>query len=444
MTTRERAAWLAALLSALAALSCSQADAPPSLSAARPEARALPDVLLVVIDALRADALPFYGGSRVRAPFLTSVAQRGVVFENAWSASSWTAPATASIFTSLYPFQHGVTMGLRAWRVQRESGAEIELNRIPDAIETIPVWLRSLGYRTFGVADNANVAERTGFARGFDRFRGFDYEGAPRVNAVLREWGSEIRASRPSFVYLHYMEPHVPYHLRAPWFEAPRGGGKLAWKRARYESEIGFLDGHLQEAFGIAAVDDATVVIVTADHGEEFGDHGGREHDFTLYSELTRVPLVVVHPGARPLRLRVRENVSALDVLPTLRAILGQPPSPQDEGRSLTEHYLSPAPPAERTLFSMRTAGLGAEKRQKLIVSSPPEQAEVYDLAADPGERDDLAAQRPELVAELGSRWRRFESGARRWQRSAETIPVDGETLEQLRRLGYAEEAEAP
>ena len=128
------------------------------------------NIVLVVIDTLRADRLPFYGCEKDTAPFLNELVADSVLFESAWSTSSWTAPATASIFTGTYPNQHGVVTNLRIAGLLEDRGEPIELNRIPESFETIPLFLRSQGYRTFGVSSNPNIDSRRGFDRGFDRF----------------------------------------------------------------------------------------------------------------------------------------------------------------------------------------------------------------------------------------------------------------------------------
>src|SRR5262249_29956102 len=153
-------------------------------------------------------------------------------------------------------------------------------------LETIPEFLRARGYRTFGAADNPNVCAVLGFDGGFERFADTPNEGSERILAALAQWQDELRAAHPRFVYLHFMEPHAPYVEHAPWFQAPAEGGELARDSAAYDSEIRYVDGQIERAFEMLGVDDDTVVVFVADHGEEFGDHGGRYHEPKLYSEL--------------------------------------------------------------------------------------------------------------------------------------------------------------
>jgi hypothetical protein len=144
--------------------------------AARPNPAATQNVVVIVVDALRPDHLGFYGHFRETAPYLASLASRSVVFTRAVSTSTWTAPSTASLFTGLHPLQHAVQLGIVAHQNRVEFDKEtqsvkLELNRIPDSVETLPEIFRNLGYRTFGIATNPNIGSGIGFDRGFDRFK---------------------------------------------------------------------------------------------------------------------------------------------------------------------------------------------------------------------------------------------------------------------------------
>jgi arylsulfatase A-like enzyme len=408
--------------------------------------RVRPNVVVVVIDTLRADRLPFYGHERNTAPFLDSLAKRGVVFERAWSTSSWTAPAAASLFTGLYPNQHGVSRGIRVSKLRKAFEPDLQINRIPRDIATIPEFFESLGYRTYGVADNPNISEEFGFARGFDRFAQFDAIGAARVNRVLSDWIDEIVKNEPFFVYLHYMDPHIPYRAREPWFETTTSPDDTRPLR-KYDSEISYVDQHIREAFALLEVDDDTVVVVVADHGEEFLDHGSTGHGLTLYSELTRIPLLIYHPGVRPVRSRVSANVSIIDVLPTLRDILAQAPSEQDEGTTLTRYYTQRDMPEPRYLFSLREArGEAGHKRavlfesHKLIFTLPEGRRELYDLAADPAEQTNLVELHGDVATRLRERWRAFATTARTWEQEPVDLRFDAKELEALESLGYIDD----
>ncbi len=412
------------------------------------------NVVLIVIDTLRADRLPFYGCEKDTAPFLDELAADSVLFESAWSTSSWTAPATASIFTGTYPNQHGVVTNLRIERLLEARGAPIELNRIPESFETIPLFLRSQGYRTFGVSSNPNVDSRLGFDRGFDRFAMINYHAggdASTLAAKLLEWKSEIAQAERFFLYMHLMDPHGPYVRHEQWIpenERPKKPNRA--DRGAYDSEIRYADEQIRRLFSELPLDDA-LAIVTSDHGQEFKDHGSIGHHFQLYSELTRALLMFRLPGAEP--RRVGGHVSNVDILPTLRALLGAPTSPRDVGRPLLGGD-SPAGPRD-AVFAMRTELLrdNLEKRAvitgrfKLIRTNGAEneeaieQTELYDLVADPGEMHNLATERPAIRRELEellvTQARSGDVGA--WEKAESFVPSASE-IKMLEDLGYVTE----
>ena len=434
------------LLLALALTACSEPDAsldPDAACAGR-------NVVLVVIDTLRADRLPFHGCYEVDAPTLSALARDGVVFENAWSTSSWTAPATASIFTGLYPDRHGVRTGLYLYENLAERGRASRLNRLPPAVTTLPELFRALGYRTFGIADNPNVCERMGFERGFDRFHTAGYEGAEAVNAKLAEWVAELERSEPWFLYLHYMDPHAPYHERAPWYEEPAdGASELERDLEAYDSEISYVDAALGEALAALPEVDAALVVVTADHGEEFGDHGGREHSPKLYGELTRVPLVVRLPsGVERARERVTTDASIVDVVSTLCGLLGVSAPELTEGVDLSPALLDrTATSPERPIFSMRVREVPGRELERwsaldggsrLIRSRPGDRAELYDVTVDRAEQNDLRQERRSEVRRLEELLTEFRARPLEVERSfAPPAVTSDEDAALLERLGY-------
>lgn len=409
-----------------------------------------PDVIVVVIDTLRADELPPYGGAPENAPFLAELAAQGIVFENAWSTSSWTAPATASIFTSQHPNEHGVTVGLL---IRSPIADQLEVSRIPEELETLPEFFKAHGYGTFAVTDNINVDEPLGFSDGFDRFRylkGFAESGARKLNEQVLAWREEILTDeRPYFLYLHYMDPHEPYKRHAEWMaeDAPPVPEDRLTDRDAYRSEIRHTDENIRAIFEALEVDEDTIVIVTADHGQEFHDHGRTGHKWTLYSELTRVPLIARLGPAGPTGVS-RANVSNIDLLPTLRQVLDTPPAEGDRGVSLLAAAAMETR-GERELFAMRTDCYHHSRPRelrsivrgpyKLIVNEDSGAVELYDLDADPAESKDLAGDRPEVVRLLREALDEQDERARReGTRQAGGKELTEEERRQLEALGYA------
>ena len=312
-----------------------------------------PNILLVVVDTLRADRLEAYGSHKGLTPFVDSLAERGNVFLHAYAQSSWTLPSVASLFTSRYPSQHGVT-----------SFDSI----LPDVETTLAEALRQRGYATGGFAANDLISAANGYAQGFDEFGVFSWgkERADRVNRESLSWLSSLPPARPVFLYLQYMEPHPPYRPPAKMLRTiERRRGRSAslsvqpsdaiilnsrqWARADpqaltrledlYDAEVMSLDAALRDLFSALqsrSFLDNAVVIVTADHGEELMDHGHVGHGVTLYDEVIHVPLIVALPHQRR-GTRQEHVVSLVDVAPTLLDLVGVSPPPSFEGHVLSE-----------------------------------------------------------------------------------------------------------
>ncbi|MEC7946827.1 MAG: sulfatase-like hydrolase/transferase [Myxococcota bacterium] len=322
-----------------------------------------PDLVLIVLDTLRADHLGMHGyADRPTSPHIDAFAARAVRYDQARSTSGWTATSLGSVVTGLMPSAHRAgTRQERAYQPASVKSSTAQRHRLtflglrPDR-PTVPELLRREGYRTMSWVDNTFFAAPYGFARGFsehDRYAGDDLqglaEGVGKATAFLD--GLPPRSARaPYLVVLHAIDPHAPYQARvpaAPGFEVPESiRGEMVhieapeqeawsvediWKAGRvdndalkvpYDSEIRYMDeqlGPLLERLDAAGAG----IVLLSDHGEEFYEHQGYSHGRTLYEEVLRVPLVVREPGAVPTRGVVHSPVALDGVAATLLGFAG-------------------------------------------------------------------------------------------------------------------------
>ena len=313
-------------------------------------------------------------------------------------------------------------------------------------LPTLAERLSEAGYATYGLASNPNIDDPLGFTRGFDRFSNASTLPAEHLLTLLEPWDEELRTEHPFFLYLHLNDVHAPYEKRAPWY---RPAPEPADARARYDSEISYLDGQLEAVFERFGWMEDTVVVVVSDHGEAFGEHGATGHEFDLHAEVNNVLMMVRAPelGAG----RVDANVSLIDVLPTVLELTGLDAGPGLDGRSLVglgdpqRRAELEADLRDRALFAHRTSDeqdrdTWAVVRGSLkLIEVDGEPPRLYDLAVDPGELDDLAQTRPEQLEELRGALRAMQARAAAWGGTDDDVQIEmtEELYEELQRLGY-------
>lgn len=388
--------------------------ASPAIAA--PAAKA-PLVVLFLTDTLRADHTTVYGYARPTTPHLAAFAKEAVVFEHAIAQASWTKPSVASIFTSLLPGRHRVVQ-LR--------------DPLDSSLTTIAEMLASKGFAT-GASVGNSVIYLAGhnFDQGFATFGGVHGEDDkpskdPKAGDVVDgalAW-LDARAGFPSFLYVHTMDPHVPYSPPPPFDtmftphplpDRPAADPRTDYREsadlerivAQYDGDVAYNDqefGRLVAELKKRGVYDEALVIFVADHGEEFQDHGQWFHGRSVFDELVRIPLVVKFPKGAHAGRRVAQQVQEVDLLPTILEALGMPvPAPP----ALAGHALqgvlergASEPPAISEISHRGIVALGVRtSKDKYVQRFSPEEDELYfDLAADPREKTSLLAQAGERV----------------------------------------------
>ncbi len=406
------------------------------------------NIVLLLIDTLRADHLSTYGYPKETAPFLRKVADQSVVFDNHISSCPSTAPATASIHTGLYMSQHGVLSNLNVFeRLLKEGNNKITINKLPPNITTISTALKAAGYKTYGLADNINVSEQFGFETGFDKYAIFNFEGAEKINSVIKTWADEIKSSGKFFLYLHYIDPHQPYHKRSPWFQ--KASTKKQAKINAYDSEISYLDSHLEEVFKMFNILEDTILIVISDHGEEFYEHGFPSHGRHLYTESIHVPLFIHYPGIAP--RRVSERTSHIDILPTVANLASLAKENSWVGISLAPALIGKQLP-NRPIFSelykrqespLKTRRSVHNNNFHLIETDEKENNahtyELFDTLKDYSEKHDLYKSNPTEAEKMKPLLKKIGSDKIDHNNQTVTFEVSSETVNQLKTLGYVD-----
>lgn len=429
--------------------------------ACRPAAERRPDVIVYLVDTLRADHLGCYGYSRETSPRIDAFAAESVLFEKAVAQSAWTRPAVTSLLTGLDPHSHGV---------------QERLDALPKSLDTLPEILRRQGYQTTAFVSSAVITAKFGFDQGFDIFRQRAKETleperttSEWVNAETLRWLERRDPDRPFFLFLHTLDPHMPYRPPEPFRRrlaphadpragsleqvvALRDGLRPASARDReeisalYDAEIAANDaafGRLVTELQARGLYDPLLLVFVSDHGEELLDHGGWEHGATLYQELVHVPLLLKLPGGFGSGRRIGEMVRQVDILPTILEVLGGEIPHGIQGRSLLPLLQAPTrrPPAAFSSLDLdgRRIESAILEDRKLIHTLAhdrrPLGLELYDLGADPGERRNLAAADPAAVRGLS--WLLAQRKRPGEPPKAPPVALDPELEAELRALGY-------
>ncbi|MCP4674975.1 MAG: sulfatase-like hydrolase/transferase [Deltaproteobacteria bacterium] len=425
--------------------------------------------VLILIDTLRADRLSLHNKqTRVRTDYMDRLGKESMVFDRALAPENWTKPSVASLFSGLYPDTHH-TQGDR--------------DKLPKSVVTTAEHLSTLGFATAGFVANGYVSSKFGFKQGWSTWTNYVREHkANRAQYVVKDaalWLESRPADKPFFLYVHTIDPHVPYiPPRKYWslYDSGRYQGpvqptqtaKLLEKvktgkirlserdkirlEALYDGEITYHDDQLvklHDALAKHGLLDDTLIVVTSDHGEELFDHGSVGHGHSLYEELLHVPLIFRLPGSKEGEgTHSSAEVNLVDVLPTACGILGIECPTGIEGKSMVP-LLRGAPRIEfpSVSFSYFLNGQRAARMGRYKFITKGLNPSLYDLKTDPKETHNLAAKKPVTLAALrdalGMHLGRIVTAVRRGKKNprvrhkGEKTVIDPETKRQLKALGY-------
>ncbi|MFH1221260.1 MAG: sulfatase [Candidatus Eisenbacteria bacterium] len=392
-----------------------------------------PNVVIIAVDTLRPDHLGCYGYVRNTSPNIDRLAGEGVLFERAVSQAPWTTPSFATIFTSLYPTQHG---------------AKGFSNRMRTDFPTLGTLLEKAGYATAAIVNAPSLSRAYGVDRGFGVYAlaSDEIRAADQTTRDALAW-IDLNKNRPFLTFVHYFDPHMPYAPPAPYdttfdphyqgplhnsfdfdgfslersklFEELKRLSAADWNHIRslYDGEIAFTDravGDLLAGLRQRGLGSGTLIVFLSDHGEEFFEHGGFEHGHCLYDEVIRVPLVFSLPGVIPKNVRLSEQVRLIDVAPTILDVAGLERPADFEGTSLMPLLLGKGhdksrrhgtlPPevaySEAVIYEREKKSVVVDG-WKLIYDAVTEEMQMFNLVDDPGETRNLVATELETLGSL-------------------------------------------
>lgn len=463
-TVSSRPGWTFLALFSAPLIACSGA-APEAPGGAETWPSTAHPIIVLDLDTVRADHLGCYGYGRDTTPRIDAFAAEAVRFEWAFSQAPNTQPSQASILTSLYPSSHG---------------SQGDAAGLPEAAVTLPEVLGAAGYTTAAFVDGGYVSASFGLDQGFDLFDNQRGGGLAQIAPRVADWLTQ-QPAEPFFLFVHTYDAHTPYAPEEPYrsmftdglapatpgfepnaetLEAARraawsadGTGArlpeedLAYAKARYDGGLRHLDawvGALLDRFAESGLLERATIVVLSDHGEEFGEHGSVLHE-KLYAPVTRVPLIVRPPGGLAGGRVVHEVVQTLDVMPTLLALAGVSGPTTMQGRDLG---LLLAGGREGPGFAVGESPYFGERRfvargtRRLLRTERDGRVEVYAYREDRAELVDLAPQEPDIARTLGTTLDGWTALVERHRLPTDgegpgETPIDPETLEQLRALGY-------
>ncbi|MGD8452474.1 MAG: sulfatase-like hydrolase/transferase [Phycisphaerae bacterium] len=427
------------LFLAVAPLFCGcNRSTPPNTPEALKGSLAGYNILLLTLDTTRADHLGFAGWERAVTPALDDLAHRGVHFTNAFTQVPITLPSHGTMLTGCYPAEIGL----------RDNGPD----SLAPGLRTLAQILRDQGYRTAAFLASFVLDSRFGLDRGFEVYEDdmVSIASSPRGEEISADlvvdrglaWLTRVKDQR-FMGWLHFYDPHTPYTPPTAYLEKAAGDG--------YDGEIAFVDAQISrvmEWLSANGLREKTLIIAVGDHGESLGEHRYLWHSLLAYDAMMRVPLIVSLPGRIPEGQVRADTVRLIDLMPTVLELIGQPIPAEVSGESflpaLVGRTLAPRSSYGESDYGFHN--FGWSKLRCLVdgnwkyIRAP--QIELYDLATDRGELNNIAADHPEIVEDMEAALAALEAAMR--QREGASVVMDAEGLARLQSLGYVGGAPAP
>lgn len=418
------------------------------------------NVIIYLIDAQRADHLEPYGYPRPTSPNINEFSKTSVVFEKAYAQVSWTRASVASIQSGLYPSSHLV---------------EDRLDAFPDNLPDLQSELRKHGYRAYGFVTNGNISSLFNFSKDFDNYirlgedkrRKEIHVQSDELYSTVEGFFNQNSYSVPMFLYVHATDPHAPYtpdpefamvaedcDRNDPEMYNQHGTNARVFSRKEidcmmslYDSETRRADhnfGKLLNLLKVKNLYDNSIIIVTADHGESFFEHGIWGHGKSLYESEIRVPIIMHFPDNRFAGKRIQENVRHIDLFPTILSAFGVPAPVSVQGRSLLplllDHPVEEVPVFSELLLDQYSRLSIVYDGYKLIDNGKGTKYELYDLRTDPLEKENVVSQEPirfNYMRFVMNRWADEQARRKAVLKKPKGAVLDKETEDILKALGY-------
>lgn len=395
-----------------------------------------PNIILISLDTTRPDYISCYGRYPGLTPNIDALAKDGFLFKNVISPVPLTLPAHSSMLTGLVPPCHGVHDNINY--------------HLSDENVTLAERLRMQGYKTAAIVGAFVLDSQFGISQGFDSYDddlggehqfmgGYAERRGGEVTRLAKEWLDDNQ-QEPFFLFLHYFDPHHPYNPPEPYASG-------AYADNPYAGEVAYTDycvGQVIQKLKSLKLYDSSLIIVIGDHGESLWEHGESKHGYFIYHSTTKVPLIMKPSGSTG-RMVVEDTVGLVDIVPTVLSQVGLPAPPDVQGRDLTplmfgetvsgEHRFYYSESLTPTRYGCNSL-LGTEThRWKYIQTTQPE---LYDLANDPGEKDNLAADNPKIAEAFRDQLQETLGRCMYAKPDDSTVALDPKSLDKLGGIGYA------
>jgi len=430
-----------------------------------------PNVIVISVDSMACKHLSCYGYQRLTSPNMDKLAEVGVLFENVIAQSNWTKPALASLLTGLYPFVHKTD-------AQGETGDRVDVevrnsaHVLDKRFRTMAQEFKDGGYATAGFSNGGYAHSFFGFGRGFDIYEN-TAGGLKSCSYRLLQWILD-HSAEPFMAWIHAWDAHFPYMDRPPYNRrfvgrrasirldaanrhAINSGARtitnveLEFLRGLYDGAISYIDaliGNLAGELSRLKRFDNTLMVISADHGEAFMEHGYVEHTACLHSEVLRVPLILTGPGL-PRGRRIPAQIRSIDIMPTVLRLCGLQPQAKTQGVSLLP-WITGDVNTDLLAASETERGGGqvavSDGRFKIIRQNADRRHYVYDVRADVDETTDISMSCPGITEMMEFQLEAWQEEVahladRYWSDSstAESLEMKADVVDRLRALGYVE-----